>query len=127
MPWAASTSSSIRISGLMSALPTSPITSVHPKVLSHRKQRLSVICSKWDTVIRCFPQHTCKKNSNPGSTLVMEDEMIVDMRSLPPDIQESIRRKKRSQKEKRYLYLRHVLGFRGLTTDNSQNPNLYHR
>jgi hypothetical protein len=41
---------------------------------------------------------TRMKKSNPLSNLVMVDEMIVDIRSLPPDIQEYIRKKERRKK-----------------------------
>ncbi len=41
---------------------------------------------------------THMQESNPLSNLVMEDEMIVDIRSLPPDIQEYIRQKEGRKK-----------------------------
>jgi len=41
---------------------------------------------------------THMQESNPVSNLVMVDEMIVDIRSLPPDIQESIRQKEGRKK-----------------------------
>ncbi|MFZ2071582.1 MAG: hypothetical protein WAV32_08335 [Halobacteriota archaeon] len=43
---------------------------------------------------------THMQESNPVSNLVMVDEMIVDIRSLPPDIQEYIRQKKNQNRKK---------------------------
>lgn len=49
----------------------------------------------WD---KEFSTTHMQKKSNPVFNLVMVDEMIVDIRSLPPDIQESIRQKEGRKK-----------------------------
>ncbi len=59
-----------------------------------RMQKLMFKMGYWDKEFST----THMQESNPVFNLVMGDEMIVDIRSLPPDIQESIRQKEGRKK-----------------------------
>ena len=58
-------------------------------LIEQRMQKLMFKMGYWDKEFST----THMQESNPLSNLVMVDEMIVDIRSLPPDIQEILRQK----------------------------------
>nr|QNO51600.1 hypothetical protein FJOHDBIG_00049 [Methanosarcinales archaeon ANME-1 ERB6] len=63
-------------------------------LIEQRMQKLMFKMRYWDKEFST----THMQKSNPLSNLLMMDEMIVDIRSLPPDIQEYIRQKEGRKK-----------------------------
>ena len=64
-------------------------------LIEQRMQKLMFKMGYWD---KEFSTTHMQKKSNPVSNLVMVDEMIVDIRLLPPDIQEIVRQKEGRKK-----------------------------